>query len=92
VDFFRAPDFPTAFSYLMGILHWHGGFNVLEIAGAIWFMLIVLALDLPQYFSESHTIILRWPWVVRGLAYTAMITMIFVSRSDRAIPFIYFQF
>ncbi len=90
--FFRAPNFPTAFSYLMGILHWHGGFNVLEIAGAVWFMLVVLAFDLPQYFSESHTIILRWPWVVRGLAYATMITLIFVSRSDRAIPFIYFQF
>jgi D-alanyl-lipoteichoic acid acyltransferase DltB (MBOAT superfamily) len=89
---FRAPNFSTAFSYLMGILRWHGGFNVLEIASAIWFMAIVLVLDLPQYFSENHTIILRWPWVVRGLAYATMITLIFVTRSNRAIPFIYFQF
>lgn len=90
--FFRAPNFSTAFSYLIGILNWHGGFDVLQIAGAIWYMAIVLALDLPQYFTKSHTIILRWPWVFRGLAYATMITMIFVSRSDHAISFIYFQF
>jgi hypothetical protein len=76
----------------MGIVSWHGGFHVMEIAGAIWFMAIVLALDLPQYFSKSHTIILRWPWVFRGLAYATMVTMIFVCRSEHALPFIYFQF
>jgi alginate O-acetyltransferase complex protein AlgI len=90
--FFRAPNFSTAFSYLSGIVLWHGGFNVCQIAGALWFIAIVLALDLPQYFAKSHTIILRWPWAFRGLVYATMIMLIFVSRSDRAIPFIYFQF
>jgi D-alanyl-lipoteichoic acid acyltransferase DltB (MBOAT superfamily) len=90
--FFRAPNFQAAFSYLMGIVFWHGGFHVMEIAGAVWFMAVVLALDLPQYFAKSHTVILRWPWVFRGLAYATMVTMIFVSRSEHAIPFIYFQF
>ena len=55
-------------------------------------MAVVLALDVPQHRSRNHTVILGWPWPLRGCLYATMIVLIFVSRSQIAVPFIYFQF
>ena len=90
--FFRAVNFSTAFAYLIGIIQWHGGFPVATIAKPLFWILLVLALDLPQDQAKSHTVILRWPWLLRGAAYAGMVFALAMSRTEHAIPFIYFQF
>jgi len=90
--FFRAANFVTAFAYLVGIIHWHGGFPVATVAKPLFWILLVLALDVPQDLAKSHTVILRWPWLLRGAVYAGMIFALAMSRTEHAIPFIYFQF
>ncbi|MCE9613256.1 MAG: MBOAT family protein [Lentisphaerae bacterium] len=90
--FFRAPTFAVAFDYLRGIFFWHGGFNLFQLATPALFGALVLAIDLPQRLSGNHTVLLRAPWVVRGVAYAGMTFLIVVCGTGYAVPFIYFQF
>ncbi|MBM4079897.1 MAG: MBOAT family protein, partial [Planctomycetes bacterium] len=90
--FFRAADFTTAFAYLTGILNWHGGLPLAEVGKPVFYALLTLGLDVPQFRSGDHTIMLRWHWLPRGVIYGAMAVMLMVMRTDREIPFIYFQF
>ena len=90
--FFRAPSFRLAFDYLAGIVRWHGGFSVTQLVVPAAYFAIVLAIDLPQYRSKDHTVILSAPWFVRGFAYAGMVTLIALANTGHAIPFIYFQF
>ncbi|MCX7825951.1 MAG: MBOAT family protein [Verrucomicrobiae bacterium] len=90
--FFRAADFTTAFVYLTGILNWHGAISLEDVAQPLFYALLTLGLDVPQFRSGDHTIMLRWHWLPRGAVYAAMAVMLMVMRTDREIPFIYFQF
>ena len=61
-------------------------------------MVLILLLDVPQYRHGDSTAIVRWPWIVRGLAICGMIVLIVLSllivilRRTGETPFIYFQF
>jgi hypothetical protein len=90
--FFRAPDFSTAGAFITGILNWHGGFPWQDGGKLVFYALLTLGLDVPQFRSGDHTIMLRWHWVARGIAYAAMALMLAELHTDREIPFIYFQF
>jgi alginate O-acetyltransferase complex protein AlgI len=90
--FFRAPNFHTAFAYLTGILQFRGALDLTVLAKPLFFMCVVLIVDMPQYLTGNHTVALRLPWFVRGCAYAVMIFGLVLARTDRELPFIYFQF
>jgi D-alanyl-lipoteichoic acid acyltransferase DltB (MBOAT superfamily) len=91
--FFRAPGFEAAWHYLAGILAARGGWppaaTVVPLAAAL---LLLLAIDIPQYRWKEHEAVLRWWWPVRGVVYAGMVWAICAMRSDGTVPFIYFQF
>jgi D-alanyl-lipoteichoic acid acyltransferase DltB (MBOAT superfamily) len=90
--FFRAPGFEVAWQYLTGILALRGGWPAESVVPFVAALILLLAIDVPQYKLKDHEAVLRWPWPVRGLAYAAMIWAICALRSDGTVPFIYFQF
>lgn len=90
--FFRATDFGNAFDVLSGILAFEGGFSVRSLMLPVLLTALVLAIDIPQYLSRKHTVMLSWPWPVRGLVYAALVFILAVFRSESDVPFIYFQF
>ena len=53
---------------------------------------LVLLIDIPQYLRNDHTVMLEWPWVLKGLIYGSMIIFMILLASANEIPFIYFQF
>ncbi len=95
--FFRAPDFETAYQFLSGLASWQTrqtsraaiGAPLLAFAGGL---LLMLGIDIPQAVTNNQTIMLRWPVLLRGLAYAALILILIVFRSEADVPFIYFQF
>lgn len=90
--FFRAPGFGAAIDYLRGIFafqHMETWTTVLPAIIAPWLLLMII--DIPQFLSGSHTILLRWPRPVRNVAVAAILFLIILGVGTRA-PFIYFQF
>ena len=87
--FFRAPSFGIAFEYLRGIAH----FDHLAAVGPVPFLVAaaVLALDIPQYLSDDHTVFVRTRWWLQSPAY-AVLCFAILLYGGREIPFIYFQF
>jgi hypothetical protein len=81
-----------AFAYLTGILQFRGGLDLTALAKPLFFMCVVLIVDVPQYLTGNHTVALRLPWFVRGCVYAVMIFGLVLARTDRELPFIYFQF
>jgi hypothetical protein len=53
--------------------------------------LLILLVDIPQYRTNDHEAILRWPTMVRDLAVAGMLLLVILGFGTRA-PFIYFQF
>ena len=90
--FFRAPDFATAFGVISGIFELRGGLSLGAWALPIGMSAIVLFIDIPQYITKDHTVMLRWHWVLRGLSYAGLILLMVLMRSNQDVPFIYFQF
>jgi D-alanyl-lipoteichoic acid acyltransferase DltB (MBOAT superfamily) len=90
--FFRAPGFEAAWQYLTGIVAMRGGWPGEAVLPFVAALVLLLAIDVPQYKWKDHEVVLRWPWLVRGFAYAAMIWAICALRSDGTVPFIYFQF
>lgn len=92
--FFRANDASTAFAYLQGILTMRGGFSgaLPHLAVIGCYVLMVLAVDLPQYRTGDHTVMLKWNWLLRGVAVGIMILLITLLAPENETPFIYFQF
>ncbi|HRV93921.1 MAG TPA: MBOAT family protein [Anaerolineae bacterium] len=90
--FFRAPGLGAAIEYLGQI----AAFQQMEMLPTIlpailipW--LLILLIDIPQFVTGSHVVLLRWPKMVRNLAVAAMLFLVFLGVGTRA-PFIYFQF
>jgi len=52
----------------------------------------VLMMDIPQYITDDHQAIRRWPILPRVMVYTVMLASMFLFDYSPAIPFIYFQF
>jgi alginate O-acetyltransferase complex protein AlgI len=89
--FFRATEFDQAWTYLTGIINWHDGSTAgLKRLAVSGFLLLVI--DVPQYVKRDHTVVLRWPWILRGLLMALLILCLFGLRSYGKVPFIYFQF
>ncbi len=90
--FFRAASFGVVSEYLAGIVALRPGIPAKIAALAVSSLGLLLFLDLPQYRARDHTAMQRWHWVARGLAYAALIMALVVLRSEKNVPFIYFQF
>ena len=92
--FFRADDFPTAWTFLTGIAT--GGL-ALDFAGRAmafaFYAGLVLLIDVPCWRQDRELpVTSRMPIWVRGVAWaTAVLVISFLGESDVA-PFIYFQF
>ena len=89
--FFRAPDFATAFGVLSALVSWRGGLDASGLGTVLGLVALLLAIDLPQRRSGSHSVAVRWPWAVRGAFYAAAILLL-VAFHGNDVPFIYFQF
>jgi alginate O-acetyltransferase complex protein AlgI len=93
--FFRAGSFAIAWSYLSRILTWGSPTAYFFTWYDLWAGVLVLALLGLDLFHErrSQAGLLALPWVVRGLCYAALVTLILVFGGlDAEVPFIYFQF
>jgi alginate O-acetyltransferase complex protein AlgI len=88
--FFRAPDFPTAFTYLSGILAMTAGAEgaVVPLLALAAFTLMI---DVPQAMADDEYVFLNWPVTRRALATAAALLVLLASGTTNA-PFIYFQF
>ncbi len=64
--------------------------NYLPLAFGI--LILILLLDLPQRISNDHTILLKWPLLIRGAIVALLFLCLISIRSTANVPFIYFQF
>lgn len=90
--FFRASGVSSAVVYLYHLFSFKDMQSWTAVAPMIvapW--LLVLFIDLPQFYRGSHTALLAWPKRVREVAVAVMLLLIFLGIGNRA-PFIYFQF
>jgi D-alanyl-lipoteichoic acid acyltransferase DltB (MBOAT superfamily) len=87
--FFRAPSIAAAGSYLAGLLR----LERLADVGPVPFVAAaaMLAIDVPQYLSGRHAVIVRLPWWVQSPLY-ATICLALILYGGSEVPFIYFQF
>jgi D-alanyl-lipoteichoic acid acyltransferase DltB (MBOAT superfamily) len=92
--FFRAPNFTIARLYLHGIFSLRGGLHHfrIPIETVAAYVALMLAIDLPQYWSRNHTVMLNWSWPVRGTVVAGMLLLIILLAPNNDTPFIYFQF
>jgi len=91
--FFRAQTFGIAWEMITGIGALRGGWP--EAAAAARFvalLALLLFIDVPQYRRGTHTAMIEWHWLPRGLAYAAFIVLIVLLVPQDDVPFIYFQF
>lgn len=90
--FFRAQDITTAFHFIAGIFRFDG------MADVGWLPLVIggllLLIDLPQWWTDRHTVLLRVPWWLRAPVYAGLAAMVLgkLMFGGREMPFIYFQF
>lgn len=90
--FFRAQTLSAAWEYLLGIVMWHGPFNLKSWLTLAWVLVLILLIDIPQYKAGSHTAVRKLAWPIRGFVYGIMILAMVLFRSGDEVPFIYFQF
>jgi alginate O-acetyltransferase complex protein AlgI len=92
--FFRAPDLPTAMTYLQGLaavqsLTPEDGWSLVVL---LFFTGLVFIIDAPQFFRSDAWAAYQWTWPLRG-AYMALLILLFILISEnREAAFIYFQF
>jgi D-alanyl-lipoteichoic acid acyltransferase DltB (MBOAT superfamily) len=90
--FFRAPGMSVALTYLRQLFSFSGmGDLTFALPAIIIPWLLVLLVDIPQYKTNDHEAILRWPTLARDLAVAGMLLLVILGFGTRA-PFIYFQF
>ncbi|NTW48515.1 MAG: MBOAT family protein [Chlorobiales bacterium] len=93
--FFRAKNFDQAFYFINKIMSWEGSEFVGRIATICTsFVLIMVILDFLEYYTKSHTFILKLkPATVPAgiLAAMFLVSLIYMFQAD-PMPFIYFQF
>ncbi|MCC7407270.1 MAG: MBOAT family protein [Phycisphaeraceae bacterium] len=92
--FFRATNLGNAFDVLRGILTLRDitAISPRDLVLPMGMTALLLFIDIPQFLRRDHTVMLSWPWVVRGLVYTGMILLLILIRVEDDVPFIYFQF
>ncbi|MCB0207884.1 MAG: MBOAT family protein [Anaerolineae bacterium] len=90
--FFRAPGFRASINFLEQIFsfqHMETWTTVLPAVIIPW--ALILFIDIPQFVTGRHVVLLRWPQLVRNVAVAIMLFLILLGVGNRA-PFIYFQF
>ncbi len=90
--FFRAPGISMALTYIRQILAFEQMDTLATVLPAIimpW--LLVMLIDIPQYWSGKHTFILQWSPLARNAVIAVILFFILLGIGSRA-PFIYFQF
>ena len=91
--FFRAETFGVAYQMIVGIGALRGGPpEAAALAKFIAIFALLLLIDVPQYRRGTHTAIIEWHWLPRGLVYAALIFLILLLAPEDDVPFIYFQF
>ncbi len=92
--FFRAQNIHEAFTYLHGIGTFRGSFSGhgFLISKLLFFIVLIMFLDIPQYCRKEHEAILHWHWTARGCIYALMIILMILLAPGDETPFIYFQF
>ena len=93
--FFRAPDFGTAYSYIYSLFNIsHLGYSSASLIFiTLFYMAVVLAIDLPLYRSNRELLLTAetpWPW--RSVVYALLILSISFLGVTYVQPFIYFNF
>jgi alginate O-acetyltransferase complex protein AlgI len=90
--FFRAAGISSALAYVRGIFAFR---EMGEMASVLPSMLLpwmlVLLIDIPQFWTGEHTFITRWPRISKNVVTAIMLFLIILGVGTRA-PFIYFQF
>jgi D-alanyl-lipoteichoic acid acyltransferase DltB (MBOAT superfamily) len=90
--FFAANDTATAWQILNRIFSFSGGLSNLDIFLPLEMVGLLLLIDLPQYIKSDHTVMLKWPPLIKGFVYTMLILLLFLWGGKASAPFIYFQF
>ena len=91
--FFRAANLPTAWAYLKGIFTQGGSVPGTWILLLAVFFPLLLLMDLPAWWRhDEQPFSPRWPALVRGVAYGAMLAMCLWVGEAKGTPFIYFRF
>jgi alginate O-acetyltransferase complex protein AlgI len=94
--FFRSPDLSAAFQYiyaLFNLSHFGDSSSISLILITIFYMSIILIIDVPLYLSKREFIVTDetpWPW--RSVVYALLILGIAFIGETYVRPFIYFQF
>jgi hypothetical protein len=98
--FFRAANLSDAWTYAKGCLRLRDraiACDVLpdlhdSVAAALGVCILLLAIDLPQYLSGQHAILLRRSWLLRVGVLAILTTCLMACRGGKNAAFIYFQF
>lgn len=90
--FFRAPGLSASIEFIRHAAE----LRRLEMWSTVWPvmlapLLLVLLIDVPQFVGRSHTVLLRFPRLVRDVSVALLLLVILLGVGTRA-PFIYFQF
>ena len=92
--FFRAGDLSQVGYFLRQMVHWHGSdltgrFAMIVLA----FGLMVLALDLVEYFTRSELYLLKLrPAMTAAICVATLIVIGLFLATNKPQPFVYFQF
>ncbi len=95
--FFRAPDFTTAYTYINILVNPSNfirtGNTLILIYTTAFYLLFVLALDVPLFRTDRETLVTEQNfWVWRGIVFAGLILIISFLGESNVQPFIYFQF
>jgi D-alanyl-lipoteichoic acid acyltransferase DltB (MBOAT superfamily) len=92
--FFRAKDLGQVGYFLRQMVHWQssdltGRFAVIVLS----FGLMVLGLDLLEYFTRSELYLLKLrPAMAAGIGFAVLIVVALYLATNKPLPFVYFQF
>jgi alginate O-acetyltransferase complex protein AlgI len=90
--FFRADNIGKALLYLE-LLPKQWSVSSLSVMGyPLLFLMLTLALDIPQYLLKDHDALERLPIIGRALVYTVILSLVFFLGGAQSATFIYFQF
>lgn len=94
--FFRAETFAGAMAYIRKLAAFSPAgtlqFDSDTISAGLAGMSVLLLIDLAQRLGREHAVFLRWPLVLRGVAFSALVVWLLMIRETDNVPFIYFQF
>ncbi|RJP82412.1 MAG: MBOAT family protein [Candidatus Zixiibacteriota bacterium] len=87
---FRAPDLAAAWDYIVRLFSLQPGLRV-DLYG-VSFVLLGIALDVPQYLSREQTVYLRVPGLIRAAGYAGVFLLLALFAAGHSLPFIYARF